>query len=493
MSVVSGPPKSHRGSIAAASHVAIVVLALVGCAAVGHDYVAPVTDPPAGWHRVDPGGHTSTQEAAADLAHWWERLADPALSDLIERTLLVSPDLLAAQARLREARARRAFAQANLFPEATASGSASASRGSRETGSGRRLELYQVGFDASWEPDIFGGQRRALEAAQADLEESEARLNATRVSLAAEMALNYVEMRAFQARLDVARRNLATQAETLQLADWRAQAGLASALEVEQAKTAFEQTRALIPLLETGVAQAQDRIAYLLNRTPAALDSELLRQQPIPSVAGSAAVGIPADALRRRPDVHAAERKLAAETARIGQAEAARYPAFRLSGSIGLEALTVGALSSSAALAHSLAAGVSGVLFDAGRIRQQVAIQQAVRDQALVAYRSTVLTALQEVEDALVALANGKERESALTAAVDSARNAATYAQQRYASGLIDFQTVLDTQRSVLFAEDSLATARADSVGSLIRLYKALGGGWSNAAAAEPIAVMRGR
>jgi NodT family efflux transporter outer membrane factor (OMF) lipoprotein len=473
-----------------AAYLVLGVIVLAGCAAVGPDYVAPVIDSPAGWHRVDPGGRTSTQDAAADLARWWELFADPVLAELIDSTLLASPELLAAQARLREVRARRALARADLFPQAAASGTASTARGSRETGSGRRIELYQLGFDATWEPDIFGGQRRALEAAQADLEQSEASLNATRVSLAAEMALNYVEMRAFQARLDVARRNLGTQAQTLQLTDWRAQAGLGSALEVEQARTTFEQTRALVPSFETGVAQAQDRIAFLLNRTPAALGSDVLRQQPIPSVASSVAVGIPADVLRRRPDVAAAERRLAAETARVGQVEATRYPAFRLAGSIGLEALSIGALNSSAALAHSLAAGVSGVLFDAGRIRQQVAIQQAVREQALIAYRSTVLTALVEVEDALVALSNGKERESALTAAVDSARNAATYAQQRYTSGLIDFQTVLDTQRSVLFAEDSLATARADSVASLIRLYKALGGGWSPAAAIDPRADM---
>jgi outer membrane protein TolC len=200
------------------------------------------------------------------------------------------------------------------------------------------------------------------------------------------------------------------------------------------------------------------------------------------------AVGIPADTVRRRPDVQAAERRIAAETARIGQIEATRYPLLRLSGSIGLEAFSFTALGSSGALARSLAAGVSGVLFDAGRIRHQVAIQQAVRDQALEAYGRVILTALQEVEDALAGLMHGKERESASGAAAESARNAALYALQRYASGLIDFQAVLDTQRTVLAAEDNVVTARADSAASFVRLYKALGGGWSPEAEASPVA-----
>jgi NodT family efflux transporter outer membrane factor (OMF) lipoprotein len=473
---------------------------LGGCAAVGPDHVAPSLPVPESWHRIDPSGRTSTQTAVdpghtnvTDLARWWLILSDPALSGLIEETLRVSPDVRIAQARLREARARRALAHADLFPSATATGSISTSKGSRETGSGRRVELYQVGFDAAWEPDIFGGQRRALEAAQAGLEQSAAELDATHVSLGAEAALSYVDLRAFQARLDVARRNLATQAETLQLTDWRAQAGLASALEVEQARTVFEQTRALIPVLETGLAQTQDRIAFLLARPPAALNEDLLRQGPVPTVSERVAVGIPADTLRRRPDVRAAERGLAAETARIGQVEAARLPSLRLSGSIGLEALGFGALSSSGALARSLLASVSGVLFDAGRIRRQVEIQEAVRDQTLVAYQRAVLTALQEVEDALVALAKSAERESAASAAAESARNAALYARQRYTSGLIDFQAVLDTQRTVLVAEEGLVNARADSASSFIRLYKALGGGWTPGAAEASLAGLAAR
>ena len=198
------------------------------------------------------------------------------------------------------------------------------------------------------------------------------------------------------------------------------------------------------------------------------------------------AVGIPADTLRQRPDVRAAERRLAAETARVGVAEAARYPSFKLSGSIGLEALTLGALGNSGAAASSLLAGITGPIFDAGRLRAQVEIQDAVREQALVAYEQTVLTALQDVENALVALARNRERVEALANAVESARNAALLARQRYSAGLIDFQSVLDTERTVLVLEDSLASSRADGVLALIRLYKALGGGWSPQAEVRP-------
>jgi len=458
-----------------------LVLALIGCAAVGPDYVEPAPPTPNAWQQVDPTSTTSTRGTTADLSRWWQRLDDPLLTALIEQALASNLDLRAAQARLREARARRALAEAHLSPTLTGSGNASRSRSSAESGSGRTVELYDAGFDAAWEPDVFGGQRRAVEAAQADLERSIASLHDTQVTLTAELALNYVDVRAFQTRLGIARSNLASQTETLQLTEWRTQAGLATALDTEQARTVVEQTRALIPALETGLTQAGHRIAILLGQAPAAVQARLRTPAAIPAARESVAIGIPADTLRRRPDVRAAERQLAAETARIGQASAARYPDFTLRGSIGLEALSLGALGSSNALFRSLLAGVSGVLFDGGRIERQIEIQEAVRDQALVGYEAVVLSALQDVENALTSLANSSRRQAALSAAVAAARNAALYASHRYSSGLIDFQALLDAQRTVLAVEESLAGAHADSASALIRLYKALGGGWSPA------------
>ncbi len=310
---------------------------------------------------------------------------------------------------------------------------------------------------------MFGGKRRGLEAAEADLQSSVATVDATRVTLAAEVARNYVELRGFQARLAIAQSNLATQSETLQLTQWRAQAGLVGSLDVEQARANREQTRSQIPLLQTSVAEAEHRVAILLGTAPTALHGQLAAAAPIPQPPTDIAVGIPADLLRQRPDIRAAERTLAAETARIGQAEAARYPSFNLSGSIGLEALSLHALTSGATVTRSLLAGISAPVFDAGRLRQLVEIQSAVRDSARVAYEATVLTALEEVENALVAFANARERSAALAEAVDAARNAALLARYRYTGGLIDFQTVLDTQRSLRAVEDSLSASEADA------------------------------
>ena len=466
-----------------AALLAALAVLLGGCAAVGpNDAPSPPTTPPSwqGAAAARVGVVRTTPEA---LAHWWRQLDDPLLSRLVEQALQNSLDLRSAQARLREARARRALAAANRFPIVTASGGGSVTKGSSETGTGNTRELYSAGFDANWEPDIFGSVRRTEEAAQADLEATAANLYATQVSLVAEVALNYVELRAYQQRLAIAQANVASQAETLQLAQWRAQAGLVSTLDVEQARANLAQTRAQIPGLETGYVEAERRLAILLSQPPGAWTGRLTDSTGIPRVPERVMVSIPADTLRQRPDVQAAERKLAAETARIGVAEAARYPSFKLSGSLSLEALSLGGLAGADALARGIAASIAAPIFDAGRIRQQIDIQTAVQEQALLAYQSTVLTALTEVENALTALAHTRERQQNLNEALQAARSAMTLAQQRYSSGLTDFQTVLDTERSMLNLEDNLTLSQAEQVSALIRLYKALGGGWTASAA----------
>ncbi|PWB57561.1 MAG: RND transporter [Nitrosomonadales bacterium] len=460
---------------------------LSGCAAVGPDYVKPELAMPANWANA-----RAKPVAAQDLSQWWQQLHDPLLSGLIEQSLQASPDLRSAQAKLREARARRGLAGANQFPTVTASISGSRSKSSAATGTGLTRELYSAGFDAAWEPDIFGGTRRAVEAAQADLEGSEASLHGTRVSLVAEVALNYVELRAYQARLGIARDNLASQTETLELTGWRAQAGLTSSLDVEQARANREQTRAQIPSLESGLAQAEHRLAILLGHPPGALHVKLAAPAPIPAAPDNIAIGIPANTLRQRPDVRVAERKLAAETARIGEATAALYPGFQLSGSIGWEALSFGALGSGDSLARSLLGSVAATLFDGGRIRQRIEIQNAVQEQALASYEKTVLGALEEVENALVSHASSRRREQALREAADAAHNAVLMAHQRYSSGIIDFQKVLDTERTLLTVQDSLKATEAESVSALIRLYKALGGGWQPAAGSENPSLLQG-
>jgi NodT family efflux transporter outer membrane factor (OMF) lipoprotein len=449
-------------------------LGLGGCAAVGPDYAPPATPLPAAWTRADAAG-----EAVGDLSRWWQRFDDPLLGELVEEALVASPDLRSAQARLREARARRDVAGSARWPVVSAAGSARRSRASEEIGSGDTLDVFGVGLDASWEVDVFGGVRRGVEAAEADLEASRADLQATRVSLVTEVVRNYVEVRGLQALLAIARANLDSQSETLQLTDWRAQAGLVSVQDVEQARASREQTRAQIPALEISFAETEHALDLLLGQPPGTLHPRLAAAAPLPAVPAHVAVGIPADTLRQRPDVRAAERALAAQTARVGVAEAARYPSFNLSGSIGLEALSFGALGSPSAGTASLLAGFAAPIFDAGRLRAEVEVQDARREQALVAYEQSVRVALQDVENALVSLLRNRERGDALANAVAAARNAALLARQRYASGLIDFQSVLDSERSVLLLEESLATNRTNGVLALIRLYKALGGGWS--------------
>lgn len=480
----------RRSPVFAAAGPALLLASLVlsGCASVGPDYTRPDMAIPANW-----ANSPAKPSAAQDLSQWWQQLRDPLLSGLIEQSLRASPDLRSAQAKLREARARRGLAGANRFPTVTASISENRSKSSAASGSGLTRELYSAGFDAGWEPDIFGGTRRAVEAAQADLEGSEASLRNTRVSLAAEVALNYVELRAYQARIEIARDNLASQTETWELTGWRAEAGLTSSLDVEQARTNREQTRAQIPSLETGLSEAEHRLAILLGQAPGALHDKLAAPAPIPAAPDGVAIGIPADTLRQRPDVRVAERKLAAETARIGQETAALYPGFALSGSIGWEAFSFGALGGGGALTRSLLGNIAATLFDGGRIRQRIEIQNAVQEQALANYEKTVLSALEEVENALASYANSRRRLEALREAAQAAHNAMLMARHRYATGITDFQKVLDTERTLLSVQDSLKVTEADNISGLIRLYKALGGGWPALPGGESALPQQGR
>ncbi|HWS75687.1 MAG TPA: efflux transporter outer membrane subunit [Quisquiliibacterium sp.] len=462
------------------------LIALGGCALVGPDHVEPQPSVPAAWAGPAPNGSGTqappivpgTQAAPGPrpgLAGWWQQFNDPMLAALVDRALADSPDLRAAQARLRAAGAQLDVASAARYPAVSANASARGS-GIEDAGS---AQSYGAGLNASWEVDLFGRLRRGVEAAQADLEATAATLGSAQVSLAAEVALAYIDVRGLQARLDVSRRNLESQSETLQLTSWRAQAGLVGLLDVEQARASVEQVRAQIPVFEASLGQTRHRLSVLTGQPPAALAGVLERPGPIPSAPVSLALGIPAEVLRQRPDVLAAERALAAETARVGQAEAARYPSLALSGSLGLEALTLGGLTGGGASLWSIAAGLAAPVFDAGRLRAQVEIRSAVQEQAMAAYESTVLIALEEVENALLAVASNRDRFAALVTAVDAARNAALLARHRYASGLADFQSVLDSARTVRTLEDSLASSEADSAVSMVRLYKALGGGWA--------------
>jgi multidrug efflux system outer membrane protein len=445
---------------------------------------APQIATPASWST--PAIAVNPEAQATYLATWWHQLNDPLLDQLIAAAMTSAPDLRTARAQLRQARATSDLAGANLSPSLGVSASANHSRtGTTAGGTGALQTLYAAGFDASWEPSIFGGLRDAAAGARADAAAAAATLESARVSLAAEVALNYVTLRADQMRLAIARDNVTSQTETLQITEWRAEAGLGTSLAVEQARTNLEQSKASIPSLEIGRAEAEHRLALLTGQVPGALHERLLEPRPLPAAPGEIAVGIPADALRQRPDVHAAELKLQAEIARTAQRQADRYPSLTLSGSLGWQAFSAAALGGSGTAVSSLAANLAATLFDGGRIRSQIAVQDALQEQALIAYEKSILTALEDVENALAGYTAGRERVDARRLAAVSARNAADMARIEYDAGTVDFQTVLDTERTRLTAEDGMASAEADLLTSVIALYKALGGGW-NASANYP-------
>jgi NodT family efflux transporter outer membrane factor (OMF) lipoprotein len=380
-----------------------------------------------------------------------------------------------AQAALQQARAVRDVNAAGLSPSLSASGSAQ--RG-KSDGSDTSNSL-RAGLDARWEIDVFGTRRSSLNASEADAQAYQASLADIQVSIAAEAALAYIQLRGQQAQLQIARNNLASQQETLQITDWRLQAGLTSSLELEQARAATEQTSAQLPTLQASINQTRLSLALLTGQTPDALQALVSEPQPVPALAGDWALGIPAQTLRQRPDIQAAERRVRAALSRVSAADAARYPGFALSGSLGLNALSLSGLTSGASVASALLGSISVPLLDGGAARAQVRVQEAALEQARVAYEAVVLTALKDVEGALVALQGDRARQLNLQNAATAAANAALLAQQRYASGLIDFQTVLQTQRTLLTAQDSVATVQAAISTDHVRLVKALGGGWN--------------
>lgn len=458
----------------------LMALTLVtSCATVGPDYTPPVTTAPEKWQSQLRDGLEHNPSDGKTLASWWTTLDDPLLTRLIQRAVEGSLDLKNAMARLREARARRGISNADRFPTLNASGSGTKSRSSKETGTGSETDLYATGFDASWELDLFGGTRRSMEAADADLQASQADLWDVMVSLTSEVALNYVELRSYQTRLAIAEANRDAQQETFRLVKGRYAAGLTDLLDVEQARYNLESTRSDIPTLNTGVAEAMNRLAVLLGQHPGSFENELRERRIIPVTPVEVAVGVPADVLRRRPDVRRTEWELVAQTAQIGVATAELYPKFTLTGSIGLEALSTHTLFQAGSITSGIGPALNWTIFDAGRIRQNIAVETAKQEQALISYEAAILNALEEVENALVAYADEQLRRKSLGIAAKAAQRAVKMARNQYQAGLTDFQNVLDAERSLLSFQDQLAVSEAQVTSNLIRLYKALGGGWT--------------
>lgn len=458
-----------------------------GCK-VGPDFIPPQSNvPPAFMHTGNEsfGGPSAINAARSVDADWWKLLGDSTLDTLVQRAAGGNLDVKLASARLREARAQRGVIAAEAYPQVDLNAQANRSRQSPNSfqnfpGSnpGEARNLFQVGFDANWELDFFGRVSRNVEAASADIQSAEEDRRDVLVTLVSEVARNYVELRGFQQRLDIARRNIQLQQETLDIAASRFKAGLTNDLDVAQAESSLSQARSTVPPLDRSAQAAIHRLGVLLGQQPTALAAELSQVAAIPGVPPEVPIGLPSELLRRRPDIRRAERDLAASTARIGVATADLYPRFSLTGSFGFAADKVPTLTDASSRFWSFGPAMKWPVLDWGRIRANIKVQDARAEQSLLQYERAVLTSFEDVENALSSYTREQARRSTLAESVASNQRAFDLASEQYRSGIIDFQRVLDSQRALFASQDALSDSDRAVSSNLVALYKALGGGW---------------
>ncbi|XCN73627.1 MAG: efflux transporter outer membrane subunit [Candidatus Electrothrix aestuarii] len=451
---------------------------LTACAVVGPEYQKPDLHPAAQWNSPLLKGLQAEQADPQQMAAWWELLEDEQLSSLIERAVQGNLDLRTAAERVEQARLQRDIQTTGRLPSVDAGGAASW----RRNGNDGSSESYSSSLDAGWEADLFGSVQRSIEAADADWQASQEERRDVLVSLVAEVALNYIEVRSTQVQLANVRKSLAMQRETRQLVQWQYEAGLDDDLAIHQAQYNLESSEAQIPALETSLAEAMNRLAVLLGQSPGSLHTELKEARAIPAIPATVAIGVPAEVIRRRPDIRKAENQLIAQTARIGVATAELYPKLRLSGVIGINGSSVARFAenifSPAFWVQQAGLSASWNIFDAGAIRKNIQVRSSQQKEALIAYEAAVLRAMEEVENTLIAYVNEQGRRDSLERAVKEAEQATELAEKKYKAGLIDFSTVLETQRTLLSFDKQLTGSEATMAANLIRLYKALGGGW---------------
>lgn len=451
---------------------------LAAACAVGPNYKTPATAPVV----LQNAAPAVVSTAANPEASWWRAFGDPTLDALVGDALAANLDLKVAVARLDEARALFRDARLDAAPRITASGGYSASEQQQPGFTDQRVEVdtYRAGFDAAWELDLFGRVRRGVQAASAEAGAARAELRDVQVSVAAEVARNYLELRGAQARLAVARRNLETQRETLRLTRVRFEAGAGGAIDVASAEARLKATEAAIPELVTAERSASYRLAVLTGRRPGALDATLSPRADAPAPLVTALpIGEASDFLRRRPDVQAAERRLAAQTAKVGVATADLFPRVRVSGFVGFLSGTASGFGNSASQAWSVAPTVSWPALDLGGARARLKAAEARNDASLAAYDKAVLVAIEDLETALVSYAQRQARLKSLSDQAAASRRAAELARIQYKEGGIDFLVLLDAERTLLAAEDALTVAETAVNTDVVAIYKALGGGWS--------------
>lgn len=454
-----------------------LVATVSGCV-VGPDYQSPLINMPSNW------GNKKQQKPAkpAELAEWWKRLNDPLLNAFVEEAVAGNLDVATAKARVREARATYRQSVGTLLPSLDGSASATRSRtGSSVSGTASTSSQFQSGLDASWEIDLFGANRRSVEAAKYGMDGSEEDLRNTLVTLIGDVTTNYVEARGYQARAALARRTAASQRETATLTRNKFEAGASSAVDLSNASGQAASTEANIPDLEAAYAASVHRLSVLTGRAPAALAERMRKVKAIPKPKLPMPTGIPADILLSRPDVRLAERQYAQYTAKVGQAEAARYPGLSLTGDIATSATKIGDLGKSSSISWSFGPTLTVPIFNGGQLKAAVEMAQAQRDQYFIAYRSSILTGLEEVENAIVSLAQERIKSSKLATSARHYREAASLGRSLYQSGTQSFLDLLEAQRSLYSAEDSLIASQVLITTDYIALNKALGGGWSGA------------
>lgn len=451
----------------------LCLLILAGCT-VGPNYHPQEANVPSKWSGLTSPIKATT--AYTDIVHWWTAFNDPNLTSLIERAIQSNLDLKQAEARILQARAQRGVVSSGLWPTADVTGSYSRAH-TPATGTS---SLFQTGLDAAWELDIFGGTRRAVEAAEADILFAVEDRRDVLVTLTSEVALNYVELRGFQQEIVIARNNLQAQQHTAEVTRQKLRVGFVGSLDVANADAQVSTTASVIPALETSAQQTIYNLSVLLGLPPASLLKELSPTSSIPTTPPEVPMGIPSELLRRRPDIRRAEAHIHSATANIGVATADLFPKFSLTGSLNFQSDQLNRLVEWKNRAWAVGPSADWQIFNAGRVSSNIKVQKALQQQSVLTYQQTVLTALQDVENALVAYAKEYERHKALVDAVAANVKAVDYSTQLYAQGQTDFLNVLNAQRSLFASQDSLVQSTRSLSTDLVALYKALGGGWDS-------------
>jgi len=455
-------------------------LLLSGCAAVGPDYREPDIRTPDAWSRSIAAQVDQNQDAS--LQTWWKIFNDPVLDDLIERARQANLDLKIAVARISAARSALAAARGGRQPVVAGSANASIEHPSdseSEPGADNNIESYQLGLGASWEIDVFGRVRRHIEAAGARYQASVEDYRDVMVSLYADVALAYIDIRTSQQRIVDVSANAASMRKSLELAQALETSGLASQLDVLQARANLEATQATIPLLQIILERSINRLAVLLGQEAGSLQSEFAEPQPLPTVSAILGIGVPAYVLRQRPDLRRAERSLAEQSAQVGIATAAMYPSFSLAGFFGLQSNSLSDLFKDSALSWGLQSPIQWDLFNGGILRSNVDYQDAILQQRLLQYRQDVLKAIEEVENAIATFNFNQVRGQNLENATSAITEAVDLVLVQYRTGLTDFNNVLTTQRDLVSLQDQLTASRSNTESALVGLYRALGGGWN--------------